>query len=133
MPHIHVPFATYAAVLGIAAALIIVPVLAGPVRRRLARLAEALVIGAAVAFGVTAYVDGQHHAALAAAARHGARAAGASTSLAAAFTVITAIVAVLAYTILAAAARHRRDRAQRQMLAAADPYQRAPRGRARAW
>ena len=103
---VHPSFLVWAAVLGAAAAVILAAVFGGLVRRHLARLVVCLAVGAAAAFGVTAWADGQRHTALAAAAHAGhGRALSVGGQLAAAFTVITLVVAAVAFTVSALAAR----------------------------
>jgi hypothetical protein len=103
---VHPSFLVWAAVLGAAAAVILAAVFGGLVRRHLARLAVCLAVGAAAAFGVTAWADGQRHAALAAAphAGHG-HALSVGGQLATAFTVITVVVAAAAFIVSALAGR----------------------------
>ena len=103
---VHPSFLVWAVVFGVAAVLILAAFLGRVVRRHLARLAVCMVIGAAAAFGVTGWADGQRHAALAAAARacHG-HAVSVAGELAAAFTVITVVVAAIAFIVSALAAR----------------------------
>jgi hypothetical protein len=128
IPSVHSTFLAWAAILA-AATVVILAVFAGRrVRRHLARLTVCLAIGAAAAFGVTAWADGQRHAALAAAAhaRHGA--VSVDGQLAAAFTVITVVVAAIAFAVSALAARRR----GREMFAQSSPdvlYGRAARYR----
>jgi hypothetical protein len=105
---VHPSFLVWAAVLGAAAAVGLAAVFGGLVRRHLARLAVCLAAGAAAAFGVTAWADGQRHAALAAAAHAGhghGHALSVDGQLAAAFTVITVAVAAVAFIVSALAGR----------------------------
>jgi hypothetical protein len=104
IPSVHAPFPVWAAVLGAAAAVILAAFAGRLLRRHLARLAACLAIGAAAAFGVTAWADGQRRAALTAAARAG-HAPSVTFTLAAAFIVITVAVASVALTVSALAAR----------------------------
>jgi hypothetical protein len=109
IPSAHASFPVWAAVLGLAAALILAAFLGRLLRRHLGRLFACLVIGAAVAFGVTAWDDGQRRRALAAAA-HARHAPSVTFTLAAAFTVITIAVAAIALAVSALAGRRRRGR-----------------------
>jgi hypothetical protein len=110
IPSVHAPFPVWAGVLGVAAAVILAAFLGRLVRRHLGRLAVCVAIGAAAAFGVTAWADGQRRAALTAAARAGQHAPGVTFTLAAAFTVITVVVAAIALAVAALAARFRARR-----------------------
>ena len=107
----HIPFMTWAAVLGVLAVVIAVSLFGGLVRRHLARLAACLVIGAAVAFGVTAWAGGQRRAALTAAAHAGHHAPGVTFTLWAVFTVVTIVVAAAALAVSAVAGAVARRRA----------------------
>jgi hypothetical protein len=120
---LHPSFLVWAAVLGAGTMLILTAVLGRMVRRHLTRLIMCLAIGAVAAFGVTAWADGQRHAALAAAAhaRHGA--VSVTGQLAAAFTVTTVVVTTIAFVISTLAARRQvvqpaPDRAYRRYSAA---------------
>jgi ABC-type antimicrobial peptide transport system permease subunit len=111
IPSVHAPFPAWAAVLGVLAAVILAGFAGRLVRRHLARLAACLVIGAAAAFGVTAWADGQRHAALAAAG-HAARGHAVSVAgqLVPAFILITVVVAAVAFAVSALVARRRASR-----------------------
>jgi hypothetical protein len=126
----HVSFTVWAVVAGIAAAFILVSAASGVVRRHLGRLAASLLAGAVTAFGVTAWVDGQRHKALAAAA-HSARgnAVSVNVDLAAAFTVITLVVASIVFTVSALAARRRGGLASWDADYPQQGYYPRPRGR----
>ena len=103
---VHPSFHVWAVVLGVAAVLILAALLRRLFRGHLARLAVCLVIGAAAAFGVTGWADGQRRTALAAAAHAGhGHAVSVTAQLAAAFTVITVVVAAVAFTVSVLAAR----------------------------
>lgn len=105
---LHPSFTVWAAVLGAAAVLILAGLMGRLVRRHLARLFVCVVIGAAAAFGVTAWADGQHRAGLAAAAHAGhGHAVSVNVQLAAAFTVITVVVAAIALIVSLLVARRR--------------------------
>ena len=101
----HVSFTVWAAVAGIAAAFVLVSFASGVVRRHLGRLTASLLAGAVTAFGVTAWVDGQRHKALAAGAHAHGSAVSVNVHLAAAFTVITLVVAAIVFTVSALVAR----------------------------
>jgi len=122
IPSVHASFLVWAAVLGVLAVVIGVSFLGGLVRRHLTRLTVCLVIGLAVAFGVTAWADGQRRAALTAAAHAGRHAPGVTFTLWAAFTVVTIVTAALALGVSAVAgaiARRRGGRYYRGQFAPA--------------
>jgi hypothetical protein len=110
IPSVHAPFLVWTAVLGVLVAAILAVLLGRLVRRHVARLALCLLIGAVVAFGVTAWADGQRHAALVAAAhaRHGA--VSVAGQLVSAYIVITVVTTVVAFAVSAFAARIRANR-----------------------
>jgi hypothetical protein len=108
MLHSHPSFHVWAVVFGVAAVLILAAFLRRLFRGHLARLAVCLAVGAAAAFGVTGWADGQRHAALATAAHAGhGHAVSVTIQLAAAFTVITVVVAAVAFTVSVLAGRRR--------------------------
>ena len=111
IPSVNAPFMTWAAVLGVLAVIIAAFLLGGLVRRHLARLTVCLVIGLAVAFGVTAWADGQRRAALTAAAHAGRHAPGVTFTLWAAFAVTAIVTAAVApgVSAVAGAIAHRRS------------------------
>jgi hypothetical protein len=110
----HIPFTDWTAVLGVLAVVIFLALLGRVFRRHLARLAACLFTGAAVAFGVTAWADGQRHKALAAAAHAGrGHAVSVTGQLVPAFIVITVVVAAVAFIVSVLAAR-RHGRPARQ-------------------
>ena len=125
IPSVHAPFPVWAAVLGVAAAVILAAFLGRLFRRHLARLFVCLAVGAAVAFGVTAWEDGQRRRALAAAA-HVRHAPGVTFTLAAAFIVITSVAAAIALAVSGLVGR-RRGRRFAQYAQSGQPY--ARRGR----
>lgn len=109
IPSVHASFVAWAAVLGVLALVILAFFLGGLVRRHLARLLVCLVVGAAVAFGVTAWADGQRRAVLAAAA-HGHHVPSVAFTLADTFivvTIVTATVALGVSAVVGAVARRR--------------------------
>lgn len=114
IPHVNAPFMTWAAVLGALAVIIAAFLLGGLVRRHLARLTACLVIGLAVAFGVTAWADGQRRTALTAAAHAGHHAPGVTFTLWSAFTVTAIVTAALALGVSAIAGAVARRRGGRR-------------------
>ena len=114
IPSAHVSFTTWAAVLGVLAVVIAALFFGGLVRRHLARLTACLVIGLAVAFGVTAWADGQRRAALTAAAHAGHHAPGVTFTLWSAFTVTAIVTTALALGVSAIAGAIARRRGGRR-------------------
>jgi hypothetical protein len=125
IPSVFAQFPAWAAVLGVMAVVILAAFLGRLVRRHLARLAVCLFIGAAAAFGVTAWADGQRHAALAAAGKAGGgHAVSVAGQLVPAFTAITVVVAAFAFAVSVFAA----GRQGRRYLAQYGQYAQSRRG-----
>lgn len=127
MPHIPgMSSAPWSIIIPIVIAIILACIFGGLIRRHLARLAGSLAFGAVAAFGVTDWVDGHRHAALAQSV-HGLHGATVTSTLTWSFAVITLVAAAIAFTVASLVA------GRRGSYSAPDTRAYRGRSRARAW